>query len=77
MPRLFCLCRRMHRDVLEWLLFLNTHDEFTYYYSYGDKDTVLPAFQLAGKQEHFYQVSWGCTPCSPCWGCTPICDLKL
>lgn len=48
--------RRMHPDVLEWLLFLNTRDEFTYYYSYGDKDTLAPALQLAGKAEHFYQV---------------------
>lgn len=47
----------MHPDVLEWLLFLNTRDEFTYYYSYGDKDTLAPALQLAGKAEHFYQAS--------------------
>ncbi len=48
--------RRMHPDVLEWLLFLNTHDEFTYYYSYGDKDTLQAAFQLAGKAAQFYQA---------------------
>lgn len=48
--------RAQHRDVLEWLLFLNTRDEFSYWYGYGDKDTFLAAFMLAGKQEQYYQV---------------------
>ena len=26
--------RERHHDVLEWLLFLNTHEEFTYRYAY-------------------------------------------
>ena len=49
-------CRIMHQDVLEWLLFLNTHDEFTFYYSYGDKDTFRAAFMLAGKGDQYNQV---------------------
>ncbi|EFN51903.1 hypothetical protein CHLNCDRAFT_139528 [Chlorella variabilis] len=52
----FMLNRAQHRDVLEWLLFLNTRDEFSYWYGYGDKDTFLAAFMLAGKQEQYYQV---------------------
>ncbi|KAL4424089.1 hypothetical protein ABPG75_001390 [Micractinium tetrahymenae] len=59
------LSRRMHPDVLEWLLFLNTHDEFTYFYSYGDKDTLLAAFQLAGKAGQFYQASMRACLSSP------------
>ena len=42
--------------MLEWLLFLNSHDEFTYQYAYGDKDTFRAAFQLAGKEAQYYQV---------------------
>lgn len=52
----FMLNRRKHRDVLEWLLFLNTHDEFTYFWGYGDKDTFLASFMLAGKEASYYQV---------------------
>jgi hypothetical protein len=28
-------CRKLHVDVLEYLLFLNLHDEFTYRMSFG------------------------------------------
>lgn len=49
----------MHPDVLDWLLFLNTHDEFTYHYAYGDKDTFRAAFALAGKAEGYYLVGRG------------------
>lgn len=56
----------MHKDVLEWVLFLNTHDEFTYYYAYGDKDTFQAAFLLAGKSDTYYQASSAC-----CQGGTP------
>lgn len=31
------MCRGKHWDVLEWLLFLNTHDEVTYRTVHGDK----------------------------------------
>ena len=48
--------RERHRDVLEWLLFLNTHEEFTYRYAYGDKDTYRAAFLLSKKGGEYYQV---------------------
>ena len=48
--------RRRHADVLEWLLFLNTHEEFTYRYAYGDKDSYRAAFQLAGKTKDYFQA---------------------
>lgn len=48
--------RRRHVDVLEWLMFLNTHEEFTYRYAYGDKDTYRAAFQLAGKGQDYFQA---------------------
>jgi hypothetical protein len=41
------LDRARHWKVLEWLLFLNTHDTLTYSYSMGDKDTFSVAFALA------------------------------
>ena len=53
------LDRRRHQDVLEYLLFLNAHDEFTYGLAYGDKDTFEAAFLLAGKRDAFYQVRAG------------------
>ncbi|GAB4812962.1 hypothetical protein N2152v2_000008 [Parachlorella kessleri] len=49
------LNRTEHADVLEYLLFLNVHDEFTYRVTYGDKDTFRAAFDLAGKRDFFYQ----------------------
>ena len=52
----FFFDRRMHPDVLEWALFLNTHDEFTYRYAHGDKDTYRAAFHLAKKGAEYYQV---------------------
>lgn len=45
-----------HPDVLEWLLFLNTHDEFTYRYAHGDKDTYRAAFYMAGKEDQYVLV---------------------
>lgn len=51
--------RRQYGDVLEYLLFLNAHDEFTYERAYGDKDTYEAAFFLAGKRDAFYQVKTG------------------
>lgn len=48
--------RERHHDVLEWLLFLNTHEEFTYRYAYGDKDTYKAAFLLSEKGDEYYQV---------------------
>ncbi|GAB4818335.1 hypothetical protein N2152v2_005381 [Parachlorella kessleri] len=54
----FLFSREQHPDVLEWLLFLNVHDEFTYHYAYGDKDTFRAAFFLAGKLDSFQQDKW-------------------
>ena len=51
--------RRRYADVLEYLLFLNAHDEYTYERAYGDKDTYEAAFFLAGKWASFYQVDVG------------------
>lgn len=52
----FLFHRSRHPEVLDWLLFLNTHNEFTYRYAHGDKDTYEAAFFLASKGEVFYQV---------------------
>eukprot|EP00890_Picochlorum_soloecismus_P000501 jgi/Picsp_1/1451/NSC_04930-R1_hypothetical protein CHLNCDRAFT_139528 [Chlorella variabilis] len=52
----FLFDRYKHSKVLDWLLFLNTHDEFTYRYAHGDKDTYKAAFYLASKMNSFYQV---------------------
>ena len=51
--------RARYRDVLEYLLFLNAHDEYTYRLAYGDKDTYEAAFLLAGRRGEFYQVKTG------------------
>ncbi|GAB4820029.1 hypothetical protein N2152v2_007075 [Parachlorella kessleri] len=48
------LDRHTHVDVLEWLLFLNSRNEFTYRAAWGDKDTFRASFDLAGKSEDFY-----------------------
>ncbi|GAB4813724.1 hypothetical protein N2152v2_000770 [Parachlorella kessleri] len=45
----------VHADMLEWLWFLNTHDEVTYRLGHGDCDTFRAAFDLAGKRESYYQ----------------------
>lgn len=47
------LDRVRYWKVLEWLLFLNTHDSLTYTYSMGDKDTFRVAFALAGDAENY------------------------
>lgn len=47
--------KAQHWDVLEWILFLNTHTYFTYEVSIGDKDTYRVAFELAGKADSFGQ----------------------
>lgn len=44
-----------HWDVLEYVLFLNTHDEFVYKHVLGDKDTFRVAFSLAEKREDYWQ----------------------
>ena len=41
-------------EVLEWLMFLNTHDSFVYRYSMGDKDTFRVAFEIAGISDQYY-----------------------
>lgn len=47
---------KRHADVAEFTLFLNTYDEYTYVYAYGDKDLYKAAFQLAGKEASYTQV---------------------
>jgi hypothetical protein len=54
-------------EVLEWLLFLNTHDSLTYRYAMGDKDTFRVAFTLAGMPERY-----NASPLSPA---LPLVDL--
>lgn len=50
--------RHRHATALDWLLFLNTHDEFTYRYAHGDKDTFRAAFYLDGTLDtSYYQVN--------------------
>jgi len=47
--------KERHWDVLEYLLFLNTHDKFIYAHALGDKDTYRLAFTLAGKEMEYWQ----------------------
>jgi len=47
--------KERHWDVLEYLLFLNTHDSFTYSNAMGDKDTFRVAFSMAGKSKDYWQ----------------------
>lgn len=54
-------------EVLEWLMFLNTHDSFVYRYSMGDKDTFRVAFALAGISDAYFA-----SPFSPA---LPLVDL--
>ncbi|KAF6260025.1 mannosyltransferase putative-domain-containing protein [Scenedesmus sp. NREL 46B-D3] len=51
------LDRSAHADVLEWLWLLNSHRELVYECVVGDKDTYRMAFDLAGKEQHYVQVS--------------------
>ena len=46
----------MHRDVLEWLWFLQTFAESFAPLMYGDKDMFPLAFALANKSSEFRQV---------------------
>ncbi|KAK9862082.1 hypothetical protein WJX84_012147 [Apatococcus fuscideae] len=48
--------RVRHADVLEYLWFLNAHQDPVYQLAYGDKDTFLLAFMLADKREQYLQV---------------------
>ncbi|KAK9815073.1 hypothetical protein WJX73_006806 [Symbiochloris irregularis] len=52
----FLIDRSRHWDVIEYLWLLNTHADPTHKLAYGDKDTFLLAFLLAGKGESYYQV---------------------
>ena len=61
------LDRVKYWEVLEWLMFLNTHDSFVYRYSMGDKDTFRVAFELAGLSEEYFP-----SPFSPA---LPLVDL--
>lgn len=46
-------CRLRHWEVLEWLLWVNSHGELVYRAGYGDKDTFRLAFTLAGAAAKF------------------------
>ncbi|KAK9833485.1 hypothetical protein WJX84_008284 [Apatococcus fuscideae] len=48
--------RAAQPDVLEWLWFLNSHANYVYPRTGGDKDTYKLAFYLAGRPEDFHQV---------------------
>lgn len=45
-------------EVIEWLLFLNTHSAFTYQWAMGDKDTFRTAFALASSEADYFQTPW-------------------
>ncbi len=51
------VCRSRYWRMLEWLLFVNIHDEVTYRITHGDKDTFRLAFSLAGEHTSFQLVS--------------------
>lgn len=61
------LNRAKYWKVLEWLMFLNTHDSFVYRYTMGDKDTFRVAFELAGISDEYFP-----SPFSPA---LPLVDL--
>ena len=42
--------------MLEWLWFLNSHQQLVSDWMWGDKDTFRLAFALAGKEDDFWQV---------------------
>lgn len=52
-PSVVAAARERHADVLEWVLFLNSHEEVAFAGFWGDKDTYAAAFALAGKQAEF------------------------
>ena len=43
-------------EMLEWALFFNAHQDFTYNAAWGDKDLFRVGFLAAGQHEHFNQV---------------------
>ena len=49
-------CRKRHRDVVEYVLLINSHSDIMYKHTYGDKDTFQMAFMMAGKSDSFFQV---------------------
>ncbi|GAB4823069.1 hypothetical protein N2152v2_010115 [Parachlorella kessleri] len=55
-PGQFLLDRARWWRVLEWLLFLNTHDTIVYKLNYADKDTLRLAFALAGNSSSYQQA---------------------
>ena len=61
------LDRLKYWEVLEWVLFLNTHDSYVYRFAMGDKDTYRVAFALAGKSDMYYS--------SPLAPSLPLADL--
>lgn len=48
---------RRHNDVIDLAFFINTRDEYSYVYAYGDKDIYRAAFILAGKAHLYTQVA--------------------
>ncbi|KAL4434191.1 hypothetical protein ABPG75_000632 [Micractinium tetrahymenae] len=50
------LDRQRHWPALEWALWFNLNDRFTYKLAYGDKDTFRAAFYLAGRLIDFSQL---------------------
>lgn len=53
------LDRVKYWEILEWVLFLNTHDSFVYRFSMGDKDTFRAAFELAGLSNQYSASPFG------------------
>lgn len=59
-------CRKMHMDVLEYLLYLNLHSHILYSRMHGDAGTMQIAFMLAGKDQLFNQVCASLQPHERC-----------
>ena len=69
---------------LEWAMWFNTHDSFTYRYTFGDKNTFRAAFILANAAASYYQVSvteqhalmsWSAPNALPC-NCARLCRCR-
>ena len=64
-------CRAAQPEVLEWLWYLNSHANYVYPRTGGDKDTYKLAFHLAGRPDDFRQVATKALGC-PLVACVPF-----
>lgn len=59
------LDRRRHREALEYALMLATHDEYTFYRAFGDKDLFRAGFSLSNTSSEYGLMA---TPIGFAWG---------